>query len=204
MTLTELAVASLPFMYFLFVASITPGPNNVMLTASGMNFGYQRTIPHMAGIYFGFLLYLLICAYGVGAAVAAYPPVLMGLKTLGSLYLIYLAYRIVTSGRMGVKEKAKDTARPLTFLEAFGFQFINPKGVVFGLAASSLLPAGISSFQIGVIVFIATTISCIASLNTWVLFGKGVATLFRDDKIRLIINIILALLLLATLPMMVM
>lgn len=200
----NLILPSLPFFYFLFVASITPGPNNVMLTASGMNFGYMRTIPHMAGIYVGFTIYLTICAFGVGAAVAAYPPVLIALKILGSAYLVYLAWRIVNAGRMGVAEKAKETARPLTFLEAAGFQFINPKGVVFGLAAASLLPPEASLAQIGVIVFIATTISCIAALNTWVLFGKAVATLFRDDKIRRVINIILALLLLATLPMMVM
>lgn len=202
--MTDLILASLPFMYFLFVASITPGPNNVMLTASGMNFGYKRTIPHMAGIYIGFLIYIMICAFGVGAAVTAYPPVLMALKGLGSIYLVYLSYRILKAGRMGVDKKAKETARPLTFWEAFGFQFINPKGVVFGLAASSLLPAEATFIQIGVIVFIATTISCIASLNTWVLFGKAVATLFRDDKTRMIINIVLALLLLATLPMMLM
>ena len=202
--MTDLILSALPFFYFLFVASVTPGPNNVMLTASGMNFGYQRTIPHMLGIYVGFTVYLMICAFGVGAAVVAYPPVLIALKIMGSAYLVYLAYRIATAGRIGLEKKAKETARPLTFIEAAGFQFINPKGVVFGLAASSLLPAGASIAQIGVIVFIASTISCIASLNTWVLFGKAVATLFRDNKTRMIINIILALLLLATLPMMVM
>ncbi len=200
----DLLLPSLPFFYFLFVASITPGPNNVMLTASGMNFGYQRTIPHMLGIYVGFTIYLTICAFGVGAAVAAYPPVLMGLKALGAVYLVYLSYRILKAGRIGLHEKAKNAARPLTFLEAAGFQFINPKGVVFGLAAASLLPPEASLIQIGLIVFVSSTISCIASLNTWVLFGKAVASLFRDDKTRMIINIILAFLLLATLPMMVM
>ena len=198
-----LILSTLPFIYFLFIAAVTPGPNNVMLTASGMNFGYLKTIPHMLGIFGGFTVLLLLCAFSVGATVTAYPPVMMALKILGSMYLIYLAWRIYGGGRIGVKEQAKETARPLTFLEAAGFQFINPKAVVFCLAASSLIPAALLPAERAFIVVLASTIACSASLNIWTLFGAGVAKLFRDDKIRRIINAILALLLLATLPMMV-
>lgn len=198
----EAIISALPFFYMIFVACMTPGPNNVMLTASGMNFGYKRTIPHITGIISGYTTLLMLCAFGVGAAIDAFPPLMMGLKILGSAYLIYLAWRIYNGGRIGAQQKAKETMRPLTFLEAAAFQFINPKAIVFGLAAIALMPADISVIERIVIVLLGASMSGIVSTNTWTLFGAAVSKLFRDDKIRYIINTILALLLLATLPMM--
>ena len=199
----EIILSTLPFIYLLLVGSITPGPNNVMLTASGMNFGYLKTIPHMLGVYIGFIVLMLLCTFGVGALVAAYPQVLIGIQVLGGAYLLYLAWRIFNGGRVGVNDQAEKTVRPLNFWEAFTFQFINPKAVVFGLAATALLPEGVSMFELGLLVVVAVTLTCPLSVNVWTLFGKAVAKLFRDDKIRRIINAVLALLLLATLPMMV-
>lgn len=197
----ELFTASLPFFYFLFVAAITPGPNNIMLTASGMNFGYKKTIPHMFGIYFGFTVLLMLCALGVGVFYNAYPPIQIILKGGGTLFLLYLVYRICTAGRLGLNDQRAGAARPITFWEAAGFQFINPKSVVFSLAASSLLPAAAGHVEIIFIVGATTIISCWVSMNCWVLFGKVVAQLFRNDRVRNVINIILGLLLLATVPM---
>lgn len=203
MTLIDLAIAAIPFSYFLFIAAITPGPNNVMLTASGMNFGYKKTIPHMAGIVSGFTVLLLLCAFGVGAAVAAFPPIMIGLKILGATYLVYLAWRIFNGGRVGLKEKTEKAVRPLTFLEATGFQFINPKNIVFALAAVTLLPAEAPLLALGVLLTAICFVVCTFATSAWTLFGAMVAALFRDDKTRRIINAVLALLLLATLPMMI-
>ena len=204
MSLYDLLLAGLPLFYFMFIASITPGPNNVMLTASGMNFGYLRTLPHIAGIVSGFQVLILLCAFGMGSIYQAFPQIEIVLKALGAAYLLYLAYRIATAGRVGLKDRSKKATRPLNFFEAFSFQFINPKGVVFSLAAISILPGGLTLLEICTIIFISTLINSIIATHTWTLFGKMIAALFRDDKIRHIINIVLAVLLLATIPMMVM
>lgn len=194
--------AFMPFFYFLLIAAVTPGPNNVMLTASGMNFGYKRTIPHILGIYIGFSALLMLCALGVGAAYKAFPQIGIVLKIGGSAYLVYLAWKIAHSGRLHLREKAAEATTPLTFTQAALFQFINPKAVVACLTALSLLPEGISVLQSLLVIFVLNTFCCLSSTTIWTLFGKVIAALFRDDKTRHIINIVLALLLLAAVPMM--
>ena len=87
----------LALLVFAFVTSITPGPNNFMLLASGVNFGFRRTVPHMLGIAFGFLSLLLGVGFGLGAVLASYPSLHTGLKIAGGLYLLYLAWRIAMS-----------------------------------------------------------------------------------------------------------
>lgn len=199
----ELIVASAPFFYLQFIASMTPGPNNVMLTASGMNFGYKRTIPHILGVMAGFTVLIVLCLFGVGALYKNFPQIEIVLKALGSLYLLYLAYKIATAGRVGLKDKAKEAARPFKFIEAVAFQFVNPKGVVFSITLIGLLPTDISLFQALLIVLTSTFITSACSTNTWALFGTVIAEIFRDDKARNVINIILAVLLLSTIPMMI-
>lgn len=202
MDINNIVLSSLPFFYLLFMASVTPGPNNVMLTASGMNFGYWRTLPHIAGIMVGFTLLIVLCTYGVGGAYHAYPPAQIALKLFGAAYLVYLAWRIYNAGRMGLQEKAGQTVRPLSFIEAFGFQFINPKGVIFSLTAVNLIPEDANMTMRGIIAVVATFICGMIATNAWALFGTVMAHALRDDKTRRIINTILALLLLATIPMM--
>lgn len=203
MNIPDLFLGALPFFYFLLIAAVTPGPNNVMLTASGMNFGYKRTIPHILGIYAGFSTLILLCILGIGAAYEAFPQIDVVLKIGGSAYLIYLAYKISGGGRLHLRETAEKTASPLTFSQAALFQFINPKAIVACLTAISLLPAEMDLSERLLVVFVINSLCCLASTTTWTLFGKVIATCFRDDKIRHIINIVLALLLLATIPMMV-
>ena len=200
-TLMENTAALLPFFYFLFIAAVTPGPNNVMLTASGMNFGYKRTIPHIAGIYSGMWAMLSLCALGIGAAYQAFPQIDIILKIGGSAYLLYLAWKIANSGRLNVREKSEEIGKPLTFMQAALFQFINPKAVVVCLTALSLLPTSLSLINSLIAIFVFNTICTMSATTIWTLFGKMIAKLFRDDKIRNRINIALALLLVATIPM---
>jgi threonine/homoserine/homoserine lactone efflux protein len=199
----DLIAPSLSLLYFLNIAAITPGPNNVMLTASGINFGYKRTIPHIIGILCGFNILIILGALGVGSIYESLPQIEIILKILGSLYLVYLAYKIFNAGRVGLDEKTQEAKKPLTFLEAFLFQFVNPKGVVFALAAASVLPSEFSLLESIIAVSVCAAIASIISTNIWAIFGTLIAELFRDPKKRQIINIILALLLLATIPMMV-
>ncbi len=202
MAMQELIAPSLSFLYFMFIAAITPGPNNVMLTASGINFGYNKTIPHMLGIIIGFNVLIVCGALGVGSLYHAFPQIEWVLKILGSSYLIYLAYKISGAGRVGLKEQENKATKPMTFMEAALFQFVNPKGLVFAFTAASFLPKEFTLTESLIVLLVCSTISSVISTNIWTIFGKMIARLFRNDRARHVINIALALLLLATIPMM--
>ena len=197
----DLLSIALPFFYLQFIASMTPGPNNVMLTASGMNFGYKRTVPHILGVMAGFFTLIHVSAFGVGALYQSFPQIEWVLKGVGSAYLLYLSYKIATAGRVGLKDKTKKTTRPMKFFEALAFQFINPKGVVFSITLIGLLPPDLDLIKVLSIISVSTLITSACSTNTWTIFGKIIAEIFRDDKARHIINVVLALMLLATIPM---
>ncbi len=202
MTLPELFFASLPFAYFLLVSSVTPGPNNLMLAASGMNFGIRRTVPHMAGITFGFMTLMFMCAFGVGAIYAAYPQAHFVLNIFCASYILYLSYKIATSGKPDPVDP-DSTKKPMGFVQASLFQFVNPKGWVSALAStSSLLPHDATIAQQSLVIFATVMLLGVPSICIWTLFGKGMARIFTSEKSHHIINIVLALLLAATIPMM--
>ena len=133
-TALESLAAFGPVAWYVFVMTATPGPNNAMLAASGMNFGFRRSLPHIAGIVGGWLTLLAGCALGLGVAFQSLPFAEKALAVAGSLYLAYLAWRIANAAAPTSAEGAK----PLSFLEAFGFQFMNPKGWVLALTAATL------------------------------------------------------------------
>lgn len=200
MTPLETAIAALPFSYFMFVASITPGPNNLMLAASGMNYGVRRSLPHMLGIAFGFFTLMLLCVFGIGAVYHAYPQVRIFLNVFAALYLAYLAWRIATAGQ--VKLENNSGARPMKFWEAALFQYVNPKGWVMALAAASTLMPDVSiAAQIAILVVMAFFIN-MPCIGIWTFFGRGMAAIFKTERTRRIVNIILAIALVATIPMM--
>ena len=126
-----------PLALFAFVSSITPGPNNIMLTSSGIVFGFLRTIPHMLGITFGFGVLLAVCAAGVGQLVLAAPMLHLALKVAGSAYLIYLAWQL----RSMAFTQRDAQGRPMSLMGAALFQFANPKAWVMAVTgASAFLP----------------------------------------------------------------
>ncbi len=120
------------FLWFALAASISPGPNNIMVTASGANFGYRRTLPHLLGVTFGFPVLLMLLGLGFGDIFLAYPQIHTALKWAGSGYLLFLAYKIATASP--AKEGA-DTGRPFTFLQAAAFQWLNPKAWLVALSS---------------------------------------------------------------------
>lgn len=127
-----------PLALFAFVSSITPGPNNIMLTSSGMVFGFKRTIPHMLGVTFGFGVMLLLCAMGIDSLILALPAAETGLKVMGSAYLLYLAWQLRSIAFH--HDKSADS-KPMSFLGASLFQFANPKAWVMALTGvSAFLP----------------------------------------------------------------
>ena len=118
-----------------FVASITPGPNNVMLWASGLNHGVRGTLRHLAGVNLGFTFLLFVVAIGLGAAFERYPALELGLKIAGGAYLLYLAHGLFTTVSTG--SDAGVVRPPMTFVQAALFQWVNPKAWVMGVTATS-------------------------------------------------------------------
>jgi threonine/homoserine/homoserine lactone efflux protein len=153
---------------FCFVSSITPGPNNMMLLASGANFGFRRTVPHLMGVNVGFGVMVLAIGLGVGGLFTAYPMLYAVLRFGGALYLIWLAWRIATADGIG---DGNASSRPMSFLEAVAFQWINPKAWAMALSAIAAFAAPgefLVSVLVVAIVFTIVNLPCVAS---WAGFG---------------------------------
>jgi len=179
-----------------FVASITPGPNNLMLLASGMNHGVRRTLPHLAGVSMGFALLLFLVALGLGAVFDRYAATELTLRLLGGAYLTYLAWKIFTTNAVA---SGPTTARPMTFLQALLFQWVNPKAWVMATTATSTLLVTAGSVTAGAAtltaVFWIINLPCI---STWMLSG-AFASRWVDDQRRIrLINRALGVLLAGT------
>jgi len=159
----------LSLLLFAFTTSITPGPNNMMLLASGVNFGFRRTIPHMFGIGFGFLSLLLGVGFGLGALLAAFPPLFIALKIAGGLYLLYIAYRIATSRTLG---EGKTGIAPMTFLAAAAFQWVNPKAWVMAVSAMAAYTDPAHYIYTVILIALAFALVNVPSVSTWAGFGS--------------------------------
>ena len=180
---------------FYFVMYVTPGPNNAMVLASGLKFGFVKTIPHMAGITVGHVLQLILVCFGLGKIFQIFPQIQFILKILCALYLLYLGYKIIGSFSK-IKE---DDSRPLRFYEAALFQLVNPKAwTISSMAASGFLPKDgnliFSIFFIGMIALII----CPLSISPWAAFGSAIRNLVNNNKIKALIEYFLAILLLIT------
>jgi threonine/homoserine/homoserine lactone efflux protein len=187
----------LALIVFAFVTSVTPGPNNFMLLASGVNFGFWRTVPHMAGIGVGFFVLLLAVGFGLGAALVAMPSLHLALKALGGAYLLYLAWRIAMSRTLSGQGEAK--ARPMTFLEAAAFQWVNPKAWIMAVTAMAIYTTPERPFLSVLIVGVAFALTNFPSVSVWAALGTMLRG-FLSDPVRLKwFNIAMGVLLAATL-----
>ena len=180
---------------FYFVMYVTPGPNNAMVLASGLKFGFIKTIPHMSGITIGHVLQLILVCLGLGKIFLIFPQLQNILKILCALYLLYLGYKIIGSFSK-IKE---DDSRPLRFHEAGLFQIVNPKALtISSMVASGFLPEnGNLFFSIFFIAMIALII-CPLSISPWAAFGSAIRNLVKNNKIKALIEYFLAILLLIT------
>ncbi|GKX34902.1 MAG: lysine transporter LysE [Rhizobiaceae bacterium MnEN-MB40S] len=181
---------------FALVTSVTPGPNNLMLLASGVNFGFVRTIPHMFGIALGFGSLLLSVGLGLGALLIAWPALGIALKVAGAAYLLYLAWKIAGSRTMGSAGKA---SKPITLLQAAAFQWVNPKAWMMSITAMALYADPLNPGVTVPLVALAFVIVNFPSVSLWAGFGTMLRS-FLDDPQRLKwFNIVMAVLLVATL-----
>ncbi len=185
----------LPIISFAFVMSITPGPNNIMLWASGANYGFKRTLPHMLGINIGFGSLILVCGLGLGVLFESFPLIQNVLKVIGAGYLLYLAYRIATATFEG---KAND-AKPFNFWEAAGFQYANPKAWVMALTLMSTfaLPDQSVFLSVLLITLIVMLIN-FPCISVWAAFGTAIGRFLTNKKVLLGFNLLMAALLVAT------
>ncbi|WP_027154973.1 LysE family translocator [Mesorhizobium sp. WSM2561] len=189
--------AFLALLVYAFVTSITPGPNNFMLLASGVNFGFAKTIPHMLGISIGFLVLLLAVGFGLGAVLIAFPVLDTALKIAGGVYLLYLAWKIAMSRSLSSKGEAK--ARPMRFIDAAAFQWVNPKAWVMAITAMAVYAVPEHPFLSVALVSIAFTVVNLPSVSVWAGFGTALRG-FLSDPVRLKwFNVAMGVLLAATL-----
>jgi threonine/homoserine/homoserine lactone efflux protein len=180
----------IPLILFALAGTATPGPNNVMLTASGASFGFRRTVPHMLGITVGFPVMVMAVGLGLGEVFIRYPQLHLALKYAGAAYLLYLAWRIAQAGG---PDEGDATAKPLTFLEAAGFQWINPKAWM--LAVSSI-PAfttigGNYYAELAIIGLVYAAI-CMPSCAAWCMFGVAIRRLVSSPGAARVVNLLLA------------
>ena len=180
---------------FYFTMFFTPGPNNAMLTASGMKFGFVRTLPHLIGISLGHILQIGLTCFGLANLFLIYPQVQFYMKILCFVYLLYLGWKMIGS----FNSIQKETGRPLRFYEASLFQFINPKAWSIAITvASGFFPTKENIF-IGVI-FVTVTAAMInlPTCSLWALFGSGLRKFVDNEKIKKLIEYLLAVLLVLT------
>jgi threonine/homoserine/homoserine lactone efflux protein len=176
--------------------SITPGPNNVMLTASGATFGFRRTVPHMLGITFGFSVVLLAVCAGLDAIFTRWPNLQTVLRWAGAAYLVYLGWKLLRAGEASAKDQ---THKPLTFLEGAAFQFLNPKAWVMTLTAAAMFLPRDLGFLTGCAYMVAVmAIINLPCITVWALFGSSLRGFLAKPSGRVVFNAAMALALAVT------
>ncbi len=180
---------------FAFVSSITPGPNNLMVLASGANFGLRRTLPHMLGIAGGFIAMILLVGAGLAQVFVEVPGANIVLRIAATAYMLYLAWRIATAGPVGSQETA---SRPLTFLQAAGFQWVNPKAWAMALTATTIYLPENSATGLLLVAAVFAAIN-IPSVGTWTILGQQMARVLTNPRRLTLFNYTMAFLLLLSL-----
>ena len=178
---------------FMFVTSCSPGPNNIVASYSGFNFGILKTIPHMLGVVFGFTTLVTITNFGLINIFQKFPIIQEILKYTGSAFLLYLAYKISFSSSTSKNENKN----PVKFLETFFFQFINPKSVIVSIImVSTYVERGNDFLSYSFWVIGVAFLFAIISINFWTLLGKFLRRFATNEKFIKRFNYVMSFLLL--------
>lgn len=193
---------------FAFVSSITPGPNNIMLWGSGMNFGLRRTTPHLLGVNLGFASLIFMTNLGLGALFLQAPVLNVGLRIVGSLYLLFLAFKVATAAgplkdastaEPGESFPTDRGPAPLTFGQAAAFQYVNPKAwIMAATSASTFLPEDQPLFIAALGLTVAFALVNLPCIATWAAAGTALGRLLTNDRRRQVVNGTLGVLLIGT------
>jgi threonine/homoserine/homoserine lactone efflux protein len=181
---------------FAFVMAFTPGPNNILLTASGVNFGFARTVPHLLGVDIGFVFMLAVFAAGLGFVFASLPELQLVLKIAGAAYMLWLAWKVASA-------KPTDSAgsapgKPMTFLQAAAFQWVNPKAFVAVLSGVAVYMRPGHEREDFVVVLIVFALATALSTAAWAGFGVALRRFLRDPRHARVFNLAMGLLLIAS------
>jgi threonine/homoserine/homoserine lactone efflux protein len=179
---------------FSLVMGFTPGPNNVMLASSGARFGVGRTMPHLAGVAIGFPVMVLLVGLGLASILLASPHLQLGMKIVSCAYLLWLAVQIARSDSAG---GSSGDVRPMSFLQAAAFQWVNPKAWLIAVGAISAYTAGRGAqlyLQVAIIALLSVFVTFISTL-TWTAFGAAIGRWLRAPLALRLFNLFMALLL---------
>lgn len=182
---------------FALAMGLTPGPNNVMLAASGSRFGIRRTLPHLAGVTLGFPLMLFLVGIGLASVLVASASLQLGMKIVSCAYLLWLAFQIARSTTAGGDS---DRGKPLSFLQAAAFQWVNPKAWLMAVGAISAYTAGRGSelyVQVAIVTLITLAVTLLSTL-TWTAFGAAIRLWLRSTTALRLFNLTMAVLLLVS------
>jgi threonine/homoserine/homoserine lactone efflux protein len=180
---------------FAFVTTVTPGPNNLMLMASGANFGFRRTLPHMLGIVGGLSVMALLVGLGLMALFDALPALNLVLKAASVCYLLWLALKIATAAPMSERDA---DSRPMTFLQAAAFQWVNPKAWAMCLSAITLYAPDRTLLSVAIVAG-AFAVVCFPAISVWAWLGTVVRQWLSNATRLKVFNITMAALLVASL-----
>ena len=181
---------------YYFVMFATPGPNNSILTASGIKFGFIRTVPNIFGIPFGHALQLTLVILGLGKLFEHFPIILSFLKYLGAGYLFYLSWKMF--GSLKILE-TNEKVSPLKFYEAVLFQFINPKAWVICVTAVALFFPYEENYIVGIVFMVLMAVAiCFPSISMWALGGSIIRKYLKNKKVKIVVEWLLAILLFGT------
>lgn len=186
-----------PLCAFAAITTITPGPNNTMMLASGLNYGFTRSLPHLFGICCGFTFMIFATGLGLHAVFAQAPMLQLILKYAGALYLLWLAWKLAHAAPMSAEQAG--LSKPMSFAGAAAFQWINPKAWVMAIGAlTTYLPPGFKVLDVALLsgVFGVIGIFCVGS---WAVFGVAMRRVLQDARSVRIFNLAMALLLVASL-----
>ena len=179
---------------FMLGTSCSPGPNNIVASYSGFNFGVGKTFPHMLGVIFGFTSVVCVLNFGLINIFKLYPLIQEILKISGSIFLVYLAYKIAFS--KNVKENKKEN--PVKFIETFFFQFLNPKGVIVAIIiVSTYVESGSNFINYSFWVILVYFLCAFISITFWTFVGKFFRRFATNEKFIKVFNYVMSCLLLS-------
>jgi threonine/homoserine/homoserine lactone efflux protein len=187
--------ALLSLIAFAFVTSVTPGPNNLMLMASGANFGFRLTVPHMLGISLGHALMVFLVGVGVAGIFLTYPPLGLALKVASAAYMLWLAWKIAHAS--APKEGAAK-GQPMTFLQAAAFQWVNPKAWAMALTATSVYLPDRSLTALALVAVVFASVN-LPSVSVWTAIGQELRRILTNPTRLTVFNWTMAVLLVASL-----
>lgn len=187
----------LPLCTFAAISSITPGPNNTMILASGLNYGFRRSLPHLFGICSGFTFMIFATGVGLHTVFQQVPLLQVLLKYAGAAYLLWLAWKLAHAAPMSASEAS--TSKPMTFFAAAAFQWVNPKAWVMAIGAlTTYLPAGFKVLDVAMLAAVFGLIG-IFCVGAWASFGVAMRQVLQDARSVRIFNVVMALALVASL-----